>query len=167
MSSLGARLVALSGEVEENPKREGWLDQQMEEFKLRGGITEATVPTKDLIKRQVLLPQFGTSQDLEDFKDPIRYGWNDVFGEQKLPGWNKENLPDEEILQEELVVVDRKELMSTGKYLLQGASVSIPKEEILNNNGVIKIPKKEEVLNDPELDDRIEIAVLDASCVIR
>ena len=165
MSSLGARarLVALSEEVEENPRREGWLDQKMEELKIQEGITEKTVPTKDLIQRQVLLPK-----DLKDYKDPI-LDWNVVVGEHKLPGWNKENLPEEEILKAEVkeVVVDRKELMSTGKWLLQGSSVSIPKEEILNNNGVIEIHKKEEVLNDPELDDSIEIAVLDGSCVIR
>ena len=43
MSSLGARLVALSGEVEEKPEKGVWLSEQIKEFKLKERITEDTV----------------------------------------------------------------------------------------------------------------------------
>ena len=60
--------------------------------------------------------------------------------------------------------MDTKEF-SVGKWI-QAAPI-IVKEEIDNNNVEIKIPKKEEILNNDDLDDSAEVTVLDGSCVIR
>ena len=81
MASLGERLVALSGEAEEEKKPEKgvWLAQHMEKFKLEKGITEDTVPTMELIKLQVCLPKIETEQDRLDYKEPISV-WEDVTG---------------------------------------------------------------------------------------
>ena len=81
MASLGDRLVALSGEAGEEKKPESgvWLKKEMEEYKLRKGITEDTVPTEELIKLQVCLPKIETEQDLLDYKEPISV-WDDVTG---------------------------------------------------------------------------------------
>ena len=83
------------------------------------------------------------------------------------PSWDRTNLPEEEIQVLERVPppqVDRKE-HSTGKWIL--AAPTIVKEEILNNNEEIKLPRKQEVLNNNDLDDSTEVTVLDSSCVIR
>ena len=164
MASLGARLVAMSGEVEEKPENGVWLTEQMKEFKLREGITEDTVPTRELIKLQVSLPKFGTKKELEKFKDPI-LSWVPITGEKKLPRWDKKNLPEEEEEVKEIPPpMDRKEF-GIGKWLQPAPT--IVKEEILNNNREIKIPKKEEVLNNNDVDDNMVVTVLDSSCVIR
>ena len=83
------------------------------------------------------------------------------------PSWDRTNLPEEEIQVLERVPppqVDRKE-HSTGKWIL--AAPTIVKEEILNNNEEIKLPRKQEALNNNDLDDSTEVTVLDSSCVIR
>ena len=167
MASLGARLVALSGEVEveEKPERGVWLAEQMEKFKLREEITEDTEPTRDLIMQQVSLPKFRTKEEREAFKDPILQ-WDAVTDGGKLPSWDKKLLPEEEIKERSPPPsVDRKELLGTGKWLLPAPI--IVKEEILNNNKEIKIPKKEEVLNNNDLDDSEVVTMFDSSCVIR
>ena len=166
MANLDARLVALSGEVDVKPEKGVWLAEQMKEYKLKHGITEDTVPTTELIKLQVLPPKFKTKEEREAFRDPILQ-WEHVTGEKTagLPGWDKTNLPDEEILERPPPSrVDLKEF-SVGKWL-QPAPITV-KEEIFNNNVVIKIPKKEEVLNNNDLDDSVEVTVFDSSCVIR
>ena len=83
------------------------------------------------------------------------------------PSWDRTNLPEEEIQVLERVPppqVDRRE-HSTGKWI--SAAPTIVKEEILNNNEEIKLPRKQEVLNNNDLDDSTEVTVLDSSCVIR
>ena len=168
MATLGARLVALSGEVEVKPENGVWLTEQMNEFKLRKGITEDTVPSLSLIKLQVCPPKFKNKEEMEAFRDPILQ-WEPVPGEKKLClshlQWDRSNLPEEEILERPPPYqVDMKEL-GTGKWL-QVAPI-IVKEEIINNNVEIKIPKKEEVLNNNDLDDSEVVTVFDSSCVIR
>ena len=83
------------------------------------------------------------------------------------PSWDRKNLPEEEIQVLERVPppqVDKKE-HSTGKWIL--AAPTVVKDEILNNNLDIKLPRKQEVLNNNDLDDSTEVTVLDSSCVIR
>ena len=83
------------------------------------------------------------------------------------PSWDRTNLPEEEIQVLERVPppqLDRREL-GTGKWIL--AAPTIVKEEILNNNEEIKLPRKQEALNNNDLDDSTEVTVLDSSCVIR
>ena len=83
------------------------------------------------------------------------------------PSWDRKNLPEEEIQVLERVPppqVDKKE-HSTGKWIL--AAPTVVKDEILNNNEEIKLPRKQEVLNNNDLDDSTEVTVLDSSCVIR
>ena len=122
----------------------------------------------DLIKRQVFLPKFRTQKELEDFKDPILH-WDVVTDQTKLPSWDKKNLPEEEILElpppSPMDKEERGELLGTGKWLRPAPT--IVKQEIFNNNGKIIIPKKEEVLNNNDLDDSMEVTVFDSSCVIR
>ena len=166
MASLGARLVALSGEVEAKVDEEkgAWLKGKMEEFKLSKGITEDTQPTRDLIMRQICLPpSLETEEERKAFRDPILQ-WEVVTEGEKLPGWDKKTLPEEEMERAPPSPVDKREF-STGKWLQ--AAPTIVKEEIFNNNGEIKLPKKEEVLNNNELDDSEVVTVFDSSCVIR
>ena len=83
------------------------------------------------------------------------------------PGWDRTNLPEEEIQVLERAPppqVDRWEL-GTGKWI--STAPTIVKEEILNNNGDIKLPRKQEALNNNDLDDSVEVTVFDSSCVIR
>ena len=175
MSSLGDKLAALSREeeeVDEKPERGGWLRQQLEELKLREGITEDTKPSEDLIKQQVCLPKFESEQERGDFKDPILQ-WEVVTGEVKQllpPSWDRNVLPEEEILERpEPPVINPVQLLQLqwSEWLGPGAGAVIPKEEILNNNEEIRILKKEEALNNPDLDEITEIAVIDGGCVIR
>ena len=168
MACLNERLVALSGEAEaeSKPERGVWLSEKLEEFKRSEGITEDTEPTIELIKLQVCLPKFKTEQDRLDFKEPIRQ-WEEVTGQKGLlpPSWDRSILPEVEILERPPPPqVDNMEFR-IGKWI-QAAPI-IVKEEIFNNNVEIKIPKKEEVLNNDDLDDSAEVTVLDGSCVIR
>lgn len=163
MANLGARLVALSGEVEEVVEKGAWL----REFMLSEGITEDTQPTRDLIRRQVCLPKCGTEEERKAYRDPILQ-WEVVTGAgagRHVPAWDKKTLPEEEILERPPPSPVDKKVFSTGQWLL--AAPTIVKEEIMNNNGEIKLPKKEEVLSNNDLDDREVVAVFDSSCVIR
>ena len=56
-----ARLVAISSEADTDRALRGrWLKEKMDEEKLRLGITEDTVPTDEMIRRQILLPTSGS-----------------------------------------------------------------------------------------------------------
>ena len=83
------------------------------------------------------------------------------------PSWDRKNLPEEEIPVLERAPppqLDKRELR-IGKWI--SAAPSIVKEEILDNNGEIKLPRKQEALNNNDLDDSTEVTVFDSSCVIR
>ena len=83
------------------------------------------------------------------------------------PGWDRERLPEEEILQPlEPCKIDRREMNNTGQFLPQGHVVTIKKEEILENNVTIVIPTKKEILNNNDHED-MEVVVYDSQCVIR
>ena len=85
-----ARLVAISSEADTDRALRGrWLKEKMDEEKLRLGITEDTVPTDEMIRRQILLPTSGSQ-----FIEPITV-WETTSGPLKLQNFKPKDASDE------------------------------------------------------------------------
>ena len=158
---LNARLASISSEAG-SPRRESrgeWLEARMQELRTEEGITDDTVPTPELIKRQILLP----SSDAP-FSEPIKQ-WEAVPGPPKLPGFRERQSTEGE---EELVLAPPG---PTHLYIENFDSVKDPVPQI----AMEEVPQRKEefnrfmenVLNNNSWNNETEVAVYDHPTVIR
>ena len=127
--NLNMRPAAISSEPG-SPRRHcgEWLEAKMQEVRAELGITSDTLPTPELIKRQILLP----SPDVP-FSEPIKQ-WETVTGPPKLPGFRARQPMDGE---EDLVLAPAG---PTALYMKNFDSVVDPVPKIVME----EVPKKRE-----------------------
>jgi len=94
-TSLKDRLMAISSHSEDKESRGKWLKEKIEDHFSKHGIDESAPPTEEEIKMQLKLPS-KEAIEKNEFKEPLT-NWQTVEN-TGIPGWNKELLPEEEIV---------------------------------------------------------------------
>lgn len=92
--SVREKLLAMSTATGDS-SRGKWLTQQIEEYKKEHGVDSDSEPTEEEIRMQLKLPSKKNIENKE-FKEPLT-NWITVEN-TGIPGWNKELLPEEEIV---------------------------------------------------------------------
>lgn len=93
--SMADRLLAISSSSGEREARGKWLTEKIEDHFSKNGIDQSAPPTEEEIKMQLKLPS-KEAIERNEFKEPLTI-WEPVEG-TGIPGWNKELLPEEEIV---------------------------------------------------------------------
>ena len=154
--------MALADEGPERRRGGAWLEEQLESFKEKRGIKEHDPPTEEMIRLQVSLPVW--SPKSPNFQELIKK-WDSVSkGEEILPSWAQSSIPEEEILEPSPPSQVSRVEMSTGTCMKFWGS-SWESEPTPTDGGLDTIDKKE-ILN-ANYDDRREVTVYDAGCVIK
>ena len=163
--SLDARLVALSDNTEEVERKGAWLAEEIKKFKKEHNVQEDSPPSDELIKLQISLPEWRPESPV--FEEPI-LNWAEVEAAEsgKVPNWNREFLPEEEILEPPPQMQVSRVEQSTGYCLTNKCGSQWVRETCPVEPKTIDKQEIYQFIINNNYDDE-KVTVYDSGCVIK